>query len=324
MSAAIWATRVGTRTGRGRTYRARAASRGLSTHSPRQAVSFVDPRVAIIFLLPSQVLLGVEADFSFPAYPDLSGQSTGATANFISPSLGPATYMEAMQASGTVRARVGYVFNDWLLYATGGFAWARNKQTLTQISSGTTDAPFLWRWGWAVGPASRSATSTGRPNSNTLFRFRREKRRFPNSNEVFRSDLALQTVRLGVNYHFGEEPHAPSGASKDAVGRMDADGRGPRQFPRSGHLRRSGLSWDPLALQGPNSLPRKGDGRDLQRHALRRPPPGRARDVGQPGNRPGFWRRQHSRGRRLRAGNPTSRATPFPIRAYSATSCAKP
>ena len=59
------------------------------------------------FLLPSHVLLGVEADFTFPAYPDLSGQSTGATANFISPSLGAATYMEAMQASGTARGRVG-------------------------------------------------------------------------------------------------------------------------------------------------------------------------------------------------------------------------
>ena len=158
------------------------------------------------FLLPSHVLLGVEADFTFPAYPDLSGQATGATANFISPSLGPATYMETMQASGTARGRVGYVFNDWLLYATGGFAWARNQQTLTQISSGTTNSPFLWRSGWAVGAGVEvPLIANWTAKLEYLYsNFGAKSVGFPNNNEVFRSDFALQTVRLGVNYHFGD------------------------------------------------------------------------------------------------------------------------
>jgi high affinity Mn2+ porin len=213
-------------------------------------------------LLPSHVLLGVEADFTFPAYPDLSGQSTGATANFISPSLGAATYMEAMQASGTARGRVGYVFNDWLIYATGGFAWTRNQQTLTQISSGTTDAPFLWRSGWAVGAGVEVPLI---PNWTAKLEylysnFGAKNVGFPNNNEVFRSDFALQTVRLGLNYHFGDGAAvAPSGATEArSAGWTLADEdrvslHGQATFVGQGYPRIRAPS------NGPNSLPSAGD-----------------------------------------------------------------
>ena len=216
-------------------------------------------------LLPSQVLLGVEADFTFPAYPDLSGQSTGATANFISPSLGPATYMEAMQASGTVRARVGYVFNDWLLYATGGFAWARNKQTLTQISSGTTDAPFLWRWGWAVGAGVEVPLI---PNWTAKLEylysnFGAKNVGFPNNNEVFRSDFALQTVRLGVNYHFGDgAAAAPSGATEARSNGWTLTDEDRVSFHGQATFVGQGYPGIRASSNGPNSLPRAGDFRE--------------------------------------------------------------
>jgi high affinity Mn2+ porin len=216
-------------------------------------------------LLPSHVLLGVEADFTFPVFPDLSGQTTGVTANFISPSLGPATYMEAMQASGTARGRVGYVFNDWLLYATGGFAWTRDQQTLTQISSGATDAPFLWRWGWAVGAGVEVPLI---PNWTAKLEylysnFGAKNVGFPNNNEVFRSDFALQTVRLGVNYHFGDGiAAAPSGAAEarsDGWTLADEDRvsfHGQATFVGQGYPRIRATS------NGPNSLPSAGDFRE--------------------------------------------------------------
>ena len=213
-------------------------------------------------LLPSHVLLGVEADFTFPAYPDLSGQTTGATANFISPSLGPATYMEAVQASGTARGRLGYVFNDWLLYATGGFAWTRNQQTLTQISSGTTDSPFLWRAGWAVGAGVEVpliANWTARLEY-LYSNFGSKSVGFPNNNEVFRSDFALQTVRLGLNYHFGDgKAEAPSGATEArSAGWTLADEdrvslHGQATFVGQGYPKIRATS------NGPNSLPSAGD-----------------------------------------------------------------
>ena len=53
---------------------------------------------------------------------------------------------------GTLRGRVGYAPGNWLFYATGGFAWAYDQLTMTQLdNSGTTDSPFLWRLGWAAG-----------------------------------------------------------------------------------------------------------------------------------------------------------------------------
>ena len=217
------------------------------------------------FLLPSHVLLGLEADFTFPAYPDLSGQSTGATANFISPSLGPATYMEAMQASGTVRGRLGYVFNDWLLYGTGGFAWTRNQQTLTQISSGTTDSPFVSRSGWVVGAGLEVPLITNwTAKLEYLYsNFGAKNVGFPTNNEVFRADFALQTVRLGVNYHFGDgAAGAPSGATEARSGGWtlaDEDRvslHGQATFVGQGYPRIRATS------NGPNSLPLAGDFRE--------------------------------------------------------------
>ena len=174
-------------------------------------------------LLPHNVLVGVETDFTFPAYPDLTGQSTGVTANFNSLTLGPASYMEALQAAGSVRGRVGYVFNDWLLYATGGFAWARTQQTLTQASSGTVNSPFVWRSGWVVGGGLEvPLIPNWRARLEYLYsNFGSKSVGFPNNNEVFRSDFALQTVRLGLNYQFGNLlPGAPA-ARRKKDGRPD-------------------------------------------------------------------------------------------------------
>ena len=56
-----------------------------------------------------------------------------------------------MLASGTVRGRIGYAPGNWLFYATGGFAWTYDHQSLTQIATGATETPFLWRLGWAAG-----------------------------------------------------------------------------------------------------------------------------------------------------------------------------
>ena len=36
--------------------------------------------------------------------------------------------------SGTARARVGYAPGNWLLYATGGFAWSYDQFTRTQLA----------------------------------------------------------------------------------------------------------------------------------------------------------------------------------------------
>ena len=85
------------------------------------------------------------------AFPNLAGISIGGTSNLTSATLGAETFSETVLASGTVRGRIGYAPGSWLFYATGGFAWTYDRLTLTQLSTGATESPFLWRLGFAVG-----------------------------------------------------------------------------------------------------------------------------------------------------------------------------
>lgn len=45
---------------------------------------------------------------------------------------------------GTLRGRLGYAFGPWLVYGTGGYAWADKQRTRTQVagvSAGGTATP---------------------------------------------------------------------------------------------------------------------------------------------------------------------------------------
>ena len=116
---------------------------------------------------------------------------------------GPANYSETVRSFGTVRGRIGYAAGNWLLYATGGLAWSYNQQTLTSVVADTSEAPFLWRLGWAAGagievPFAENWTArleylwTGYPNASVSF---------PSSAQRISSDFSLQQLRLGLNYH---------------------------------------------------------------------------------------------------------------------------
>ena len=100
-------------------------------------------------MLPSRLMLGLEADVSFPN--SVAGTATGVASSGI------ASYGDTALHSGTVRGRVGYVFNNnWLVYGTGGVAWSYDQITRTQLAGaalplGTDESTFLWRLGWAAG-----------------------------------------------------------------------------------------------------------------------------------------------------------------------------
>src|SRR4051794_19541085 len=68
----------------------------------------------------SGLLLGVEADFSFPNY---------LTSNLTVARLGTAQsdVSEQWDYVASARGRVGYIRNDWLVYATGGLAWTGGR-----------------------------------------------------------------------------------------------------------------------------------------------------------------------------------------------------
>jgi len=157
-------------------------------------------------------------DASFPAFQNLAGISIGGISNFTSPTLGPVSYSETVLSSGTVRGRIGYAPGNWLFYATGGFASSYDQLTLTQLASGTTDMPFLWRLGWAAGagvevPVAPRWTArleylfTDYATSSVLF---------ANAGQWFNSDFSLQELRAGLNYQFGND-------DRDAPGIRDLD-----------------------------------------------------------------------------------------------------
>jgi Outer membrane protein beta-barrel domain len=121
---------------------------------------------------------------------------------------------ETVLDMGTVRGRIGYAPGDWLLYATGGFAWTYDQLTVTQANS-TTDKPFLWRFGWVAGagvelPLTRTWTAgleylyTHYGNSTVGF---------ANAGQTFLPDLAVQELRVTLIYRLGAADEARKGAA---------------------------------------------------------------------------------------------------------------
>jgi high affinity Mn2+ porin len=169
------------------------------------------------FMLPSRLLLGIEADASFP-------NTVGGTAAVASPVAGLASYSEQVEYSGTLRARIGYAPGHWLLYATGGLAWSYDQFTRTQIAGGVLPAGTVEnifavpRFGGAVGAGVEYALP-GNWTARLEYLFIDYGNRsvtFPASGQRFDSDLALSELRVGLNYKLGGDAAKSSGNKADS------------------------------------------------------------------------------------------------------------
>lgn len=163
------------------------------------------------YMVQNRVVFGIEADGSFPAFPDPDGLTIGGISNFASPTLGLVSLSETVLSSGTLRARIGYAPGNWLLYATAGLAWTYNQQTITQLLTANKEDRFLWRFGWTAGagvevPIAPSWTVrgeylfTGFPTKTLIY---------PVSTERTATDFSLHQLRLGLNYRF-DDPSRPA------------------------------------------------------------------------------------------------------------------
>src|SRR5579864_1957242 len=114
------------------------------------------------YMLTSRFLAGVEADISFP-------NTIAAGQDFMSPFIGAANYRDTVEMFGTVRGRLGYDFNEWLYYATGGLAWTYDQFTRTQLTdsptgtapAGTVETAFPGRIGWTAGVGIEAPIASG-------------------------------------------------------------------------------------------------------------------------------------------------------------------
>ncbi|HEY0218391.1 MAG TPA: carbohydrate porin [Afipia sp.] len=143
-------------------------------------------------VLPSRLLLGVEADLSFPNYLETSNVAAHVTT--------PNTALvEQLDYAGTVRGRIGYAAPSWMIYATAGFAWA-GERFLTTPFAGGEDKTLTMRTGWAAGAGLELAIA---PQWSARLEYLYSDYSAANiglgSGARVNSALDFQTLRIGLN-----------------------------------------------------------------------------------------------------------------------------
>jgi high affinity Mn2+ porin len=162
------------------------------------------------YMLPSRIVLGAEADVSFPSV-------LGASQAIASPVIGEAIYRDQVEMSGTVRGRIGYAPGHWLFYVTGGLAYSFDQFSRTQVSgavaggtavAGTVENLFMVpRIGGAAG-AGVEVMLTPRWMARLEYLYTGYASTsvdFPAGAQRFTSDLAVHTVRIGLDYQLGRD-----------------------------------------------------------------------------------------------------------------------
>jgi high affinity Mn2+ porin len=177
------------------------------------------------YVAPSRLMLGFELDASSPNSDVVVPFAVRGSQTINTPLTGQVTYGEAVIGYGTARARVGYAFDHFLLYGTGGLAFSYDQVTRSQdagnsfsgfATAGTMDTKLLWRLGWAAGigvevPIAGNWTAkveylaTGFGSKGFVF---------PNAVEAFSSSLAMQSIQFGVNYKIGDSGQIPDFLTK--------------------------------------------------------------------------------------------------------------
>ncbi len=202
----------------------------------------------------SGLLLGVEANFSFPSILRSNLQQTTAA-------LGPSVINDNVQIYGSLGGRVGYTFGNILVFGAGGFAYDRDRLNTTDVASGSVDDNiYFWRPGFTAG-AGVEVLLTANLSAKleyAFFDFARVNTTLPGAGETYNSDLRFQTVRLGLNYHFNDNalvPGTTGGILPQSVlnqasihAQATAIGQSALQFPAS--------------VTGANSLNQFGETRD--------------------------------------------------------------
>ncbi len=152
------------------------------------------------------MVYGIETDFQFTG---MNGKvETPCPAGICGIPL-QASYGHDLDWFGTVRGRIGYANNNWLLYATGGYAYARLSTTAI-ATAGAAEAIARWSdisSGWTVGGGVEFAVNRQwSVKAEYLYadigRFNQEWTVAPLPTISDRTRLDMSIVRVGANYRF--------------------------------------------------------------------------------------------------------------------------
>jgi outer membrane immunogenic protein len=138
-------------------------------------------------------IFGIEGDYSYAA---ISGSS--ATCGNPVHSCG-----SRLESLGTVRGRVGTLFNDWMVYGTGG--WAFGRVSGFDVLKGSGDAMYS---GWTLGAGlEKRFAPQWSLKLEYLYTDLGGKDLFQASVPGFPEHVTykLNTIRVGINYSFAPE-----------------------------------------------------------------------------------------------------------------------
>ena len=152
--------------------------------------------------LPSGLLLGVEADLTFPNYLP----SNSIISRLISPN---SDVTHSLDYVGTLRGRLGYATSHWLFYATGGLAFA-GERFINTPAAGSDEKIIHQRLGWAAGAGVEYGFA---PHWSVRLeylysQYQRADIGFPQGAQ-HSSTLDFQQVRIGLNRKL-DWPSAPT------------------------------------------------------------------------------------------------------------------
>lgn len=158
----------------------------------------------------NQFVLGLEADVN---YTDL--KKTRRAVGTVSSVIHTVTNTVESSWVATIRPRIGFAFDQFLVYGTGGLAIANLEGGATIVSSGNylkAGSKDSTKIGWVAGAGVEYAlnknwslkteylyTDLGKVKFTTRHLTGSS---FTGYNESFSQDLAYHTVRVGVNYKF--------------------------------------------------------------------------------------------------------------------------
>ena len=141
------------------------------------------------------VVFGVEAD---AAWSDIKASASASAGVF-----GIVTANAKIQDMGTVRGRIGYAFDQVLVYGTGGYAWADTKLSATALGITVSDSKVLSGWTAGAGIEAMFAPHWS-VKGEYLYRSFSGDTFFSGTipGGVSTGTLNVHSVQVGVNYHF--------------------------------------------------------------------------------------------------------------------------
>lgn len=166
-------------------------------------------QVGYNYQFSNNVVLGIEADAQFGSLSDkLNYTSTDDVGGITEQDFG--SIRTEIESFGTVRARLGYAFDRFLPYLTGGLAWGNVKvsEQWDNYFGGVYSPGFSGNasvsdtlWGWTVGVGGEYAfTDNWTVKVEYLYADLGDINW--DSNASTNVDVKLQTVKAGINYKF--------------------------------------------------------------------------------------------------------------------------